>query len=92
MINKNTFSYLYKILYENINNKNYKLNIDYIDYFIKRIIISIIFLRILNDKKIEKDININNNNIEDVDLKELINNYIDDLDYPINIKNIIKKC
>lgn len=54
MINKNTFSYLYKILYENINNKNYKLNIDYIDYFIKRIIISIIFLRILNDKKIEK--------------------------------------
>lgn len=23
-------------------------------------------------------------------LKELINNYIDDLDYPINIKNIIK--
>jgi len=60
MINKNTFSYLYKILYENINNKNYKLNIDYIDYFIKRIIISIIFLRILNDKKIEKDINIKN--------------------------------
>ncbi len=38
----------------------------------------------------EIDININNNNIEDVDLKELINNYIDDLDYPINIKNIIK--
>ena len=45
-----------------------------------------IYVRITQN---EIDNNINNNNIEDVDLKELINSYIDNA-LSINIKNIIK--